>query len=196
MKVIGLTGNIGSGKSEIAKLFVKFQCKIIDLDAIGHQVLLNPQIKKKIIKKFGKNVLANNQISRKKLGEIVFKDEKKLIQLNAELHPMMIKSLKQEINKYKKLKYKLIVIDAALLFEMNLKDLCDLIVTVYTTKLISFLRIKRKRNISFAQFNRIYKSQYALDKKIAQSHFIINNNLPLFLNINNIKKIILKTILD
>lgn len=123
MKVIGLTGNIGAGKSEIAKIFAHFHCKIINYDEIGHQVLLNPFIKKKIIKIFGKDILTNNQISRKKLGEIVFQQQNKLNKLNSIVHPAMEKKLQQEINKYQKFKYNALIIDAALLFELNLRKI-------------------------------------------------------------------------
>ena len=98
--IIGITGSIGSGKTTIAKLFGKHHYIRIDADELGHQIIKNPVIHKKIIKAFGDGVLDENwNIDRKRLGNIVFSDDKNLKNLNSIMHPVIIKNIKNEISK-------------------------------------------------------------------------------------------------
>ena len=80
MKLIGITGKTGSGKSTIGKILAdKLNCKYIDIDKIGHEATSDSDISKKLCKEFGQDILdENNNIDRKKLGNIVFSDKDKM----------------------------------------------------------------------------------------------------------------------
>ncbi len=192
MKIIGITGNYGAGKSEIARMFEKFNCKIINLDKLGHEILKSPKFKKELINTFGKYILDNDEISREKLRKVVFYNPEYLIKLNKIIHPELKSKLKKEIEKNKKKDYKAIVVDAALIFELNIGGMMDKVITVSTNKLITYLRLLGNRNITFADFRKIFASQMPLKEKKKKADYIIYNNLPLKYNRKKINKTIEK----
>ncbi len=130
MKIIGITGNYGCGKSALSTIFKMAGCKIINLDHIGHQILEKRKFRKELVRQFGKYILDNDHISRSKLRKIVFYNPEYLIKLNKIIHPGLKLKLKNEINKYKKKNYKAIVVDAALIFEIKIESLMDKIIIV------------------------------------------------------------------
>jgi len=194
VKIIGITGNYGAGKSTIASLFQKFNCYIIDLDKLGHEILETNQFKKKMVQVFGKYVLEHDKISREKLRKIVFYNPEYLMKLNRIIHPELISRLKKEIKKYQKSHYKALIVDAALIFELKIQEMMDIIITVCTNQFISYLRLLRKRKISFCDFKNIFNSQMSLKMKMQNSDYIIYNNLPVKLNYKRIIKIIEKVL--
>ncbi len=123
--VVGVTGVFGSGKSTASSFFPK-TWKKVDVDVIGHTLLLKKEIKKRIIKNFGKEIVKNGTIDRKKLGAVVFSNPKKLILLNKIMHPLLKKAVQREIKKSKKN----IVIDCALLRQLQLEKRMDFIILV------------------------------------------------------------------
>jgi dephospho-CoA kinase len=192
--IIGITGSIGSGKTTAAKIFSRHWYSRIDADGIGHAVLdKNSQVRKKIIKEFGSNILGKNKnISREKLGDIVFNDGKKLNLLNSIMHPAIIKEIK---NKIKKIKQKCgdkarIVVDAPLLLETKTKDFADRIIVVKCDNGNIIKRLNKKYPKD--KIERILNSQMPLDEKLKHADFIIDNNRDLVHLENQVKKIIKK----
>lgn len=99
MLVIGLTGNIGCGKSSLSKVLEENYFDIIDADLISREIMNNSDLLKEVFDTFGDNIKRNDgTLDRKKLGEIVFNDDKKLIELNSLTHP----AIKKEIIKKNK----------------------------------------------------------------------------------------------
>lgn len=170
--VIGLTGNIGTGKSLVAKFFKKWGAFIVSGDQIGWEVLKSSDIKEKLRNTFGEKVIKDNDVDRERLGSIVFKDTNKLRKLNKIVHPVLLKKLKESISKSDR---DIIVIDAALVFEWNIKDWFD-----YTILIISELsNIKsrlKKLGISDEIINGTLKSQMNPEKAKIYTDFIIVNN--------------------
>jgi len=89
MIVIGLTGGLASGKTEIALMFAKLSAKVLNADVIAHRALYKKTIcYKQVIKKFGRSILnADDSINRKKLAQMVFVNDKKQQQLCQVIHP-------------------------------------------------------------------------------------------------------------
>ncbi|MBT9174897.1 MAG: Dephospho-CoA kinase [candidate division WS2 bacterium] len=120
MRIIGLTGSIGSGKTEISTYLKKKGAFIIDADSIGHRLLQpgNP-VYQELVKIFGENILnENREINRKALAEIVFSDEEKKRLLNSIMHPPMTSIIEKEIIEAGKSgNYPAIVLEAAILRE-------------------------------------------------------------------------------
>ncbi len=122
--VIGITGNSGAGKSFLVKN-INTSHFLIDADKIGHQCLLDFECKKEVVDFFGKEVLNNEgNIERSKLGNIVFDDKEKLENLTKITHKHIIKKIKSLVDENNG-ENKLIIIDAALLIEANLQNICD-----------------------------------------------------------------------
>lgn len=190
MKIIGITGNIGSGKTKISYIFKKYGFEVIELDKVAHKFYNEKNFSKKILKAFGKEIIGpDGKIDRTKLRKIVFANNKNLQKLNNLIHPELKNKLKSIIKKSKTNKnIKGIVIDAALIYELGIQNLCDKIITVYTNRFLSFLRVWFKRKISLSEFLRIYRSQMDVKQKIRMSDYFINNNLCWCLNKKNIER--------
>ncbi len=195
MRIIGITGNIGAGKTKIAQIFEKYGCKIIELDKIGHSLYQKSYYRKKVINIFGKFILNNNkEIERERLRKIVFSHPEYLEKLNKIAYPALRKELIKILNKCRKEKTKIVVVDAALIFEMKIEDLFDIIITVYANRFVSFFRLLKARNINYFEFINIYNSQMPVKEKIKKADIVINNNLPWSLNKKNLEKKVLKII--
>jgi dephospho-CoA kinase len=159
--IIGVTGTFGSGKSLVVKYLGK---DVINVDKIGHQIL--EKKKKDIVKIFGKDIIRNKKVDRKKLGNIVFSDKIKLNKLNKIVHPEMVKSVKEKA----KGNY---VIDAALLVQLNLDKLCDKIILVKSNKKIQTERLLNK-GYSKTHINNVISEQNKQFKKLKPDLIIRN----------------------
>ena len=180
MLIVGLTGNIASGKTTVAKIFRHLGAKIIDVDKLGHK-LLHPEelIWKKVIDSFGKEILESEQsINRKRLGKIVFKDSRKLKRLNAIVHPPLIRRVKEEITRLKKEKKGIIIIDAALLIEMSpLSKIVNRLILVKINKETQIKRlIKINRHFTRDEVIHRIRSQIPQEKKIQLADYVIDNS--------------------
>ena len=188
--IIGITGSIGSGKTAAAKLFFKYHYKRIDADEISHDLMKNnSEIRKKLIKIFGKEILGSNKnIDRKKLGNIVFNDGRKLRKLSSVMHPAIIKEIKNRIKKIKKEcgdKTK-IIIDAPLLLEAGAGRLVDKVIVV---KAFHENVVERNKKFTMEQLKKISMAQMGLDKKLKKADFMIDNTGDLKNLENQVKRI-------
>jgi len=160
--VIGITGPAGSGKSTVSKIIKKIysdKASIIDVDRLGHEVLTYFFIKKKLKENFGDEIFDDdNNISRTKLGEIVFSNKEKLEVLNQIVHPEILKKTEQILKKTLN-KNDIIILDAALLFKIGLDKLCDKIIYVDAPEELRIKRLSEKRGIPLERAKNIVKSQ-------------------------------------
>ena len=103
MKVIGLTGGIGSGKSTVARFLAELGAVAVDADNVGHEALkANGEVRKQIIKEFGKGVVtASGDIDRVKLGELVFGNDEARMNLNSIMHPVMYNMVEAQLEEYR-----------------------------------------------------------------------------------------------
>lgn len=127
-KIIGITGSSGSGKTFVCNIFKNFNSFVIDVDKIGHEIIL-PEKKAyfKILKHFGQTILNNDKtINRKLLGQIVFNDKNKLQTLNNITHKIIFDEVNKKLNfLLTNFNYSFIVIDAAILIQLNLHKLTN-----------------------------------------------------------------------
>jgi len=193
---VGLTGGIVSGKSTVAKMFRDLGAKIIDADKLGHKVILpHKPAWEKIVKLFGKGLLKEDlSIDRKKLGEIVFSDQRLLKKLNEITHPEIIKLIKKRINLVKNKtcengKEEILIIDAALIYEAKIDNLMDKIIVVYIEENEQIKRLKKRDNLSAEEALKRVKSQMSTNKKIKFADYIIDNSNSLDKTKEQVEKI-------
>jgi len=160
--VIGITGPAGSGKSTVSKIIKNIygdKASIIDVDRLGHEVLTYFFIKEKLKENFGEEIFDDdNNISRSKLGEIVFSNKEKLELLNKIVHPEILKKTEQILKKISN-KNDIIIVDAALLFKIGLDKLCDKIIYVDAPEELRIERLSENRGIPLEKARNIVKSQ-------------------------------------
>jgi dephospho-CoA kinase len=149
MKVIGITGGVGAGKSEILKyLKEKYKAVVIEADKVGH-LLMEPggACYYSIVEKFGSSILNGDQtINRTKLGKVVFADEALLKELNKIIHPRVKSHIVSEIAKeraYHRTNY--FVVEAALLIEDHYDVVCDELWYIHTEESVRAKRLKEAR---------------------------------------------------
>ena len=186
--IIGLTGGIGTGKSTVAQIFREKAIPIVDTDIISREVINYPEVINRLVEEFGKEILEEEEekqekskerkISRNKLGQIVFKDEKKVSILNSIMHPLILKKMKEEIESLKK-DNKIIVVDVPLLFEISLEKEFDIVLLVYANRKTQIKRIIKRDNRTEKEAVNIINSQIDIEKKKEKSDYIISNNRSL-----------------
>lgn len=138
-KIVGIGGNIGSGKTTCARFFRECGARCISADRIGWSVI--PHIASSLVRKFGRRILTGNRIDRKKMRRIVFSSEKNLAFLNRLSHPPLVKKIIAAIDRSQS---GMVVIDAALLFDWkNLLKKTD-----YTVLVQSPIAKKEHRSIA------------------------------------------------
>ncbi len=179
MKIIGLTGNIASGKTEVAKIFKELGAKVIDADEIAREVVEPGEAAwQEIVEEFGGNILnPDGSINRKKLGEIIFNDDKKREQLNRITHPRIMTKLKETIDNYKKENVKLVIIEAALIVERGgLLKLIDELIVVSADAETQIERIMTRDGLRRDEALSRMESQMPISEKTKHATYIIDNS--------------------
>lgn len=180
MKIIGLTGGTGSGKGFVAERLRKRNAYVMDADVIAHEIIEKGKpAYNEIIKYFGDEILdENGQIIRRKLGDIVFSDGEKLAFLNLCTHKYINVEIMRVIKEISPQtdKYTAIVIDAPLLAEAGLTDVCDDIWVVYADSEVRIKRIMERDSITEEQARKRVASQKSWEEYKALGAVIIDNS--------------------
>lgn len=173
--VIGITGGSGSGKSVFCKEAQRHGFHLIDADKIGHEILLKGNsAHDEVVGFFGKIILSkNDEIDRKKLGEIVFSDKDKLEVLNKITHFRISEKIDDIINNNQD---KNILIDAALLFESGMDKKCDKVISVLAPKDIRVKRIMERDNINYEKALLRIDSQSSDEFYRSKANFVLYND--------------------
>lgn len=175
---VGLTGGIASGKSTVATMFVKNGAHLIDFDGLAHEVQ-EPEKPawKEVVHHFGKGILQpDKKIDRVKLGNIVFADKEKLIELNNIVHPMVFQEWHVRLDKIgKKEKHAIVLSDVPLLFEVNMQHLFDLTMLVLIAPEEQVNRLMTRNGVNKEEAQKRLRSQMPISEKIAMADIVIDN---------------------
>ena len=182
--LLGLTGQIGSGKSSAAMILKSFGAIIIDADRIGHQVVENSkELQKKMQNEFGKDIISKTgKINRKKIAQRAFHDKTSKKKLNSLVHPYLLKELQRQINMYH-INDNVIVIDAALLLDWNYDKKVDYVLVIHASL---EKRIERLKERGILRSDAIARNKAQLPYREYQrraDRIILNNN-----TIENLKR--------
>ncbi|MCD6106654.1 MAG: dephospho-CoA kinase [Caldisericaceae bacterium] len=178
MIIIGLTGNIASGKSAVSRFLKKLGADIVDLDQLAKKIQSQNvnDIIDKMEEVFGKEVVSNGKVNRKKLGSIVFSDKEKLNKLNEIMIPVMTKFVKKIIEEKRASGVEVLVVDAAILFEANWDKIVDTVWVVYIPKKLQLERLMKRENIGRGEALRRIESQMPIFEKIKRTDVVIDNS--------------------
>lgn len=190
--VIGITGGVGAGKSQVLTLFKQeLDAEILVADDIAHQ-LMEPghSCYERIAEEFGREILSeDDRIDRKKLADIVFSDAIRLKKLNKIVHPMVKEYIRGEISCIQlEDPTKLIVIEAALLIEDHYDEICDEIWYVYASEEVRRERLKKNRGYSDEKIDSILKNQLSEEEFRNGCRKIIDNSGSLAETLQDLKK--------
>jgi len=177
MKVIGITGSFGTGKTFVASIIKRsFGAKVLNADEIAHEVIRKgTPAYKKIVALFGEEVLDNGRnIMRKRLADIAFRNKESVGRLNRIVHPEVISCIKRAIRKAGK--KEVIVIDAPLLVEANLTGMVDKLIVVKANRKAQLKRCTKKFCIKERKVLDRIENQMPLAKKIKLADFVVDNN--------------------
>ena len=186
--IIGITGSIACGKSTVSDYLKSKGYVVIDADKIGHEALDSDYVKEKLILTFGNDILENNKINRRKLGELVFGNSNNLNILNSIIHPEIRRRILEEIDKNNDQEF--IFIDVALLFEAKFDDLVDKIIVVYVDKNTQLTRLMKRNSISEKEALSRIVSQMSPLEKAKLGDYTINNNLDVINTYKQVDKVL------
>lgn len=175
---VGLTGGIACGKSTVAKMFVKKGAHLIDFDGLAHEVQEpGKQAWKQVVDHFGEEIIRpDKKIDRVKLGDIVFADKEKLIELNNIVHPLVYQEWRSRLEKIgKKEKHAIVLSDVPLLFEGNMQHLFDLTLLVLIAPDEQVRRLMARNGVSKGEAEKRLKSQMPIREKIKLADIVIDN---------------------
>lgn len=188
MKVVGVTGGVGSGKSEVLRVLEEqFNCGIIRTDDVAKDLCEPGQVSYNlIVDAFGKDILdENGNIDRPKLALIVFSDEDKLNILNSCTHPQVYQYVRETVAKWtEEGKFSMIAVESALPEKLKEMGVCEALWYVYVKPEIRRERLRISRGYSEEKMDAMFASQLPDTLFIENCQVIIDNNL----DIENIEK--------
>jgi dephospho-CoA kinase len=175
---LGIVGGIGSGKSAVADAMRSLGGHLIAADRLGHEALLQSDIKAKLRQRWGDAILdERGDADRKKIGAIVFTDPAELRALEAQVFPYIEKRIVEEIAHARtRNDVKFIILDAAILLETGWHRHCDKIVFVDAPRSLRVARLKEKRGWSEEEVDRREKMQMPLEEKMNRADAVIVND--------------------
>jgi len=182
---IGVTGNIGSGKTTLTKLFDSQKTFIFNADKEAKKHLKKHSVlQKKIINIFGNEIVTGTDLDFQKLANVAFKNKKNQEILNGIIWPEVSLLIEYSLREAEKENFKYFVVDAALLFEANFNHFFDYIILVTADEKIRLDRALKRKTIDLSQIKKRMNLQLSDKQKINTSDFVIYNNK----NKNDLKK--------
>lgn len=179
MRIIGITGGVGAGKSRIlCYLEEEYAAAICQLDQVARQLQQRGQICfEKIVDSFGTGILnSDGELDRKKLGDIVFSNEEKLAVLNAIVHPEVKLWVHRDISRKEQEGTRLYVIESAILPDAGYEDVCREMWYVHAEESIRRRRLKEAREYTQEQTTRMMKAQPCEQRFVQKCSAVIDNS--------------------
>lgn len=176
--VLGLTGGIASGKSTVSEYIRKLGFPVIDADEIAKEIMKTDEpTYSKVVAFFGEEIINEDRsINRQRLGDIVFNDEDKLLQLNALVQKDIFKEIMNKKTHYSNGDYSLIVMDVPLLFETGYDKYVDEVMVVYVDYATQLERLQKRDQLTKGEAVNRIKAQESLETKKKKADILIDNS--------------------
>ncbi len=177
MRVIGLTGGIGTGKSEVAAALAKLGAEVIDADAEGHLAYRSSTAGwERVVELFGRDILdADGEVDRQKLGSIVFGDAGALASLNEVVHPLIRERIEARLAELSAGGTSVAVVDAALLYQAGWDDLTDEVWVLTAPPERVAERMRAQRGMSEHTLRRRLEAQGGAEAPARRADVVIDN---------------------
>lgn len=177
MKWIGLTGGIASGKSTVARILREMGHSVVDADALARLVVAkNGPAYREVLSVFGPDFVdGNGELDRKKLGQIVFADKKKRVQLEQIIHPKVKYLALLEKSRLETEGKNIAFYDVPLLYEKNLEAEFDAILLVYAPESIQIERMMIRNGYSESEARERMQAQIPIEQKLLRSPHVVMN---------------------
>jgi dephospho-CoA kinase len=179
MKVIGLTGGIGSGKTTLAGFLKELGVAIIDADKLGHRALGESQVLRKVVATFGEGILGSDgQVDRPKLARLVFGYPQQLARLNRITHPRIAQMITARLDEYQQQGVEAVVIEAPLLVETGWVDTVD---EVWVTVAPQMLILDRLQKMDLTRQEALARlgAQMKPEERLKDAAVVINTDTSL-----------------
>lgn len=179
MKIIGITGGIGAGKSEILNYIARqWNAVVVEADEVGYLVMQpGKSCFAPIVELFGPGILkADGSLDRQKIAELVFDDKELLGKLNGIVHPAVKKYIKKAIEREKEHDTDLFIVEAALLIEDHYDEICDELWYIYADEETRTERLKQNRGYSDEKIREIFSNQLSEEEFSSHCDFEIDNS--------------------
>jgi len=174
MLKIGITGNIGSGKTTVCQLFKNFGVPVFQADTVARSLYYLPEIRNAIIQNFGENIYTGEKLNTAELASIIFNDPDALKTVNQLIHPAVQEQFTKWCNQQHYSPY--VLYEAAIIFESGRQGHFDRIIVVKAPIAIRIQRIKLRDGLSVKQIRQRMQHQWTEKAKTGLADFIINNN--------------------
>jgi dephospho-CoA kinase len=181
MRVIGVTGGIGSGKTTVTRLLEGLGAVVIDADKIGHE-LLEPgsQTYQAVAAAFGRQVLVpDGRIDRRKLAEVVFDSPSDLAYLNRIMHPFIGDEVRSRMQRYQRQGVEVVVIEAPLLIEARWTSLVDELWVTVAPRDVVLKRLEHGMGLSREEAEARIRSQLPQMEKVKHATAVIDTDCSL-----------------
>ena len=181
MLVIGLTGGIGTGKSEAARYMVSLGAALIDADLVGHEAYQpHAEAWRRVVDAFGPEILRpNGEIDRRKLGEIVFADPEQLARLNAIMHPLMAGMVAAKLAALAAGGAAVAVVEAALLYEAGWDALVQEVWVTDAPEEAVIRRLHQRNGMSEPEVRKRLAAQMSRPQRLNRADAVIDNSADL-----------------
>ena len=178
MFVIGLTGGIGTGKSEAARHLVSLGAALIDADQVGHEAYRpHTEAWELVVEAFGEGILQpNGEIDRRSLGAIVFSDPEQLARLNGIMHPLMARMVQEKIEVLRNDGKDVVVVEAALLFEAGWNSLVQEVWVTDASEEAVIRRLEQRNGMSEEEARKRLSSQMSRLERLERADHVIDNS--------------------
>ena len=177
MKLIGLTGGAGSGKSTVAAMFRELGAAVVYADEATHTVYEPGSLGADLIEgEFGPEYVKDGRVDRARLGELVFHDEGARQRLNAIVHPRVREWMAARTAEALMRGASILVQDVPLLYENDLQTLYSAVVLVYVPEPIQLQRLVQERGLSEERARAIIAAQMPIDEKRGRAQHVIDNS--------------------
>jgi dephospho-CoA kinase len=178
MRVFGLTGGIGSGKSTVARLFREEKIPVVDADRISREITSpGKPAYIEIVGRFGEEILLpDGRIDRKILGAIIFSNAGKRADLEAITHPRIAEGMREAVSALASEGHPVVIVEAALIHEKEPQGMFDAVIGVRCGRGLQVERLMRRDGIPREQALRIVSSQMDPEEKALTSDYVIDNS--------------------